>query len=101
MQHRADTDISGNHMYIVAIAWLYVALMAAVTEVNLVAGVITFLFWGVLPAALVIYILGAGRRKRLRKAQEAAEDTARAASAHDAVHHPVGKGDGADAKTDQ
>lgn len=79
-------------MYIIAIAWTYVALMAAVTEPSLTAGIVTFIFWGVLPVSIILYVLGSPARKRRRKLAELAED---------AVHHPVGQGDGADAKPDQ
>ncbi|MDK3022458.1 hypothetical protein QO239_07520 [Cupriavidus taiwanensis] len=66
-------------MYIVAIGWLYVALMMAITEHNVVAGVATFLMYGVAPVALVLYIMGTpGRRRRRAEAERAA--TAAAAS---------------------
>ncbi|NYH99881.1 hypothetical protein [Cupriavidus plantarum] len=65
-------------MYIVAIAWLYVALMMAISEHTVVAGVLTFLGYGVGPVALILYILGTPARKRRRKAREAAEATASA-----------------------
>lgn len=58
-------------MYIVAVAWLYVALMMAITETTVVAGVLTFFAYGVGPVALVLYILGTRGRRRRRKALEA------------------------------
>ncbi|SOY58242.1 hypothetical protein [Cupriavidus taiwanensis] len=59
-------------MYIVAIGWLYVALMMAITEHNVVAGVATFLMYGVAPVALVLYIMGTpGRRRRKAEAERA------------------------------
>lgn len=61
-------------MYIVAIGWLYVALMMAITEHNVVAGVATFLMYGVAPVALVLYIMGTpGRRRRKAEAERALE----------------------------
>ncbi|TWG80451.1 hypothetical protein L602_000500000970 [Cupriavidus gilardii J11] len=59
-------------MYIVAIGWLYVALMMAITEHTVVAGVVTFLLYGVGPVALLLYILGTPARRR-RKAAVARE----------------------------
>lgn len=53
-------------MYIVAIAWLYVTLMMALTEPNIVAGLLTFLFYGLLPCALPIWIIGTPQRRRNR-----------------------------------
>ncbi|SPA24412.1 hypothetical protein [Cupriavidus taiwanensis] len=69
-------------MYIVAIGWLYVALMMAITEHNVVAGVATFLMYGVAPVALVLYILGTpGRRRRKAEAERALEQSAPASEA--------------------
>jgi len=53
-------------MYIVAIAWLYVTLMMALTEPNITAGLLTFLFYGLLPCALLIWIIGTPQRRRNR-----------------------------------
>ncbi|MBF6989723.1 MULTISPECIES: hypothetical protein [Cupriavidus] len=61
-------------MYIVAIGWLYVALMMAITEHTVVAGVATFVFYGLAPVALVLYILGTpARRRRKAQAERAAQ----------------------------
>ncbi len=57
-------------MYIIAIAWLYVAFLMAVSETSLVAGVMTFIFYGLLPCALLLWILGAPQRKRNKKKPE-------------------------------
>jgi hypothetical protein len=54
-------------MYIIAIAWLYVAFLMAITEVSIVAGVMTFMFYGFLPCALLLWILGSPQRKRNKK----------------------------------
>jgi hypothetical protein len=51
-------------MYIVAIAWLYVTLMMALTEPNLVAGILTFVFYGLLPCALLLWLIGTPQRRR-------------------------------------
>lgn len=53
-------------MYIVAIAWLYVTLMMAITEPSFVAGVLTFVFYGLLPCALLLWLIGTPQRKRNR-----------------------------------
>jgi membrane protein implicated in regulation of membrane protease activity len=67
-------------MYIVAIGWVYVALMMAITEHNVVAGIATFLMYGLAPVALVLYIMGTpGRRRRKAEAEAAAERTQQAA----------------------
>ncbi|MDB5796970.1 MAG: putative transrane protein [Paucimonas sp.] len=67
-------------MHIVAIGWLYVALMTAITERNAVAGVMTFLLYGVLPVAILLYLSGSKQRKRKRQAQEDARRQAAVAA---------------------
>ncbi|WP_137891528.1 hypothetical protein [Ramlibacter sp. 2FC] len=64
-------------MYLVAIAWLYVALMMSVAEAShpdgtLLGAVITFLLYGVGPLALVLYIMGTPARRKALRAREAA-----------------------------
>lgn len=49
-------------MWIVAIAWVYVVGLMAFTEPSIVAGIMTFVFYCILPLSLVYYI--AGRKKR-------------------------------------
>ena len=59
-------------MLIVAIAWIYVVGLMALTEPTIVAGIVTFLFYCVLPLGTLIYIAGTGKRKARRKAAEQA-----------------------------
>ena len=74
-------------MYIVAIAWLYVALMMAVAEATnsngtVLGAIVTFAFYGVAPVALLMYIMGTPARKKAMRAREQAErEAARAAAA--------------------
>lgn len=70
-------------MYLVAIAWMYVALMMAVAEANhptgsLLGAIVTFLLYGLLPIALVLYIMGTPLRRKARLAREALEEAERA-----------------------
>lgn len=65
-------------MYIVPIAWLYVAILMAVAEAThtagtVLGGIITFLMYGLLPVVLVVYVMGAPARKRAIKAKEKAD----------------------------
>lgn len=65
-------------MHIVAIAWIYVVLMMAITERSVVAAIMTFLMYGVLPLAILLYVTGTSRRRRrahLKKIQLAAAST--------------------------
>jgi len=78
-------------MYIVAIAWIYVTLLMALTEPNLTAGILSFVFYGLAPLALLLWLFGTPQRRRDR----------RALSAHEAVDQVVGEPDRRDAGTDQ
>jgi hypothetical protein len=60
-------------MYIVAIAWLYVVVLMAVTQDSVLAGIGTLVFYGILPCAVVMYVIMAPTRARLKKALAAAE----------------------------
>ncbi|MGS0740597.1 hypothetical protein ACVBEF_01990 [Glaciimonas sp. GG7] len=57
-------------MYIVAIAWIYVVFMMAITEQSATAGVMTFLLYGVFPLTIVLYLIGTPQRKRNRQRAE-------------------------------
>ena len=65
-------------MYIIPIAWLYVAVMMAVAEATnsngtVLGAIVTFVLYGLLPVGLILYFMGAPGRKRKIRAQEAAE----------------------------
>lgn len=65
-------------MHLVAIAWLYVALMMAAAEAthvngSLLGAAITFLLYGLGPVALVLYVLGAPARRKAIRQRERAE----------------------------
>jgi biotin transporter BioY len=51
-------------MHIAAIGWMYVVLMMAITEESVVAGIMTFFLYGVLPTLIIVYIGGSGQRKQ-------------------------------------
>lgn len=65
-------------MYLVVIAWIYVVLMMSVAEATnttgtLLGAIITFLLYGVGPATLVVYLMGAPARSKAIKKRQAAE----------------------------
>ena len=65
-------------MYIVPIAWLYVALMMSVAEATNTTGtvlgaIITFVLYGLLPVGLILYFMGSPARKRAAQAAQAKE----------------------------
>ncbi len=62
-------------MYIVAIAWFYVALMMAVAEATnstgtLLGAAVAFVLYGLLPIGLVLYIMATPARRKAIKARE-------------------------------
>ena len=66
-------------MYIVAIAYIYVIFMIAVTDKSIVGGIITFVLLGLFPLALFLWIFGTPARRRARiKAERDAENEAAA-----------------------
>ena len=74
-------------MYIVAIAWLYVALLATAAETTVIGGGLTFLFYGVAPLSLFLWLFGTPTR--------------RSRSAQRSLGEGVGKDDGSDSGRDQ
>lgn len=57
-------------MYIVALAWIYVVFMMSITEQSVTAGIMTFLLYGVLPVAIILYVMGTPQRRRKRREAE-------------------------------
>lgn len=77
------------HMYIIAIGWLYVTLLIAFNEASVIAGTISFLFYGLLPCGLLLWMSGSKVRRQRRRYRELLADQ---------VLHDTNRGD---AKTDQ
>jgi Mg2+/citrate symporter len=87
-------------MYLVAIAWGYVALLMAAAEAlspqgTVFGALVTLLLYGVLPLSLLMYILGTPGRKRRRRAAEAS------AQADAGGHAPTGPADGLAAEREE
>ncbi len=57
-------------MHIAAVGWIYVTLMMAITEETVVAGIMTFFLYGVLPTMIILYVGGSGQRRKRREAQQ-------------------------------
>lgn len=68
-------------MLMTAIAWIYVVGLMALTEPSIVAGVMTFVLYCVIPLSILFYLTGSQRRKR--KAERIAELNARALASAD------------------
>ncbi|ACT47790.1 hypothetical protein [Methylotenera mobilis] len=56
-------------MYIIAIAWMYVVVLMAATEKSITAGLLTFVFYGLLPCALLLWLLGVKHRRHQHNKQ--------------------------------
>jgi hypothetical protein len=81
-------------MYLVAIAWIYVALMMAVAEATntngtVIGAIVTFVLYGVVPVSIVMYLLGTPSRNKARKARERAEWVAQQNAMAVASHPPM------------
>lgn len=78
---RRNNSFGPERVLIVAVAWIYVALMMALAEAThpqgtLLGAIVTFLLYGVGPAALVVYLMGTPTRRRRARAREAASESA-------------------------
>jgi hypothetical protein len=69
-------------MLIVALAWIYVVLLMSLTEPTVVAGVMTFLLYCVVPLAILLYVTGGFRRigQRRRERNQRQRERAQAAA---------------------
>ncbi len=68
-------------MYLIAIAWGYVALMMALVEASssqgsVLGALITLLLYGILPISILMYCMATPHRKAARKRKEALEQQA-------------------------
>lgn len=80
-------------MYLIAIGWLYVALMMAVAEASntngsILGALITFVLYGLAPTALLMYILGTPARRRALKQAEQEQERQAAAPDTEASGQP-------------
>ena len=83
-------------MYLIAIGWIYVVLMMSVAEATNTTGtvlgaVVTFVLYGMLPVALVVYLMGAPGRNRALKKREADVRAQQADSLTPTAAEPTGE----------
>lgn len=76
-------------MYIVAIGWLYVTLLVAANEPTIGTAVISFLFYGLLPCSLLMWLGGSKARRQRRAHRESL------------ANQRLNNGDRGDARADQ
>ena len=80
-------------MYLIVIAWIYVVLMMSVAEATNATGtvlgaVVTFVLYGLLPTALVAYLMSTPARNRAIKKRAADERAAHVAGLQGAQAAP-------------
>lgn len=85
-------------MYLIVIGWMYVVLMMSVAEATNTTGsvlgaIVTFFLYGVLPVAIIVYVMRTPQRRRAIKAREAAEDAERDAARQAASAGPDAGGE--------
>ena len=73
-------------MWIVAVAWVYVIGLVALTETSVVAGIMTFLGYCVLPLSILFYLTG-GKARRARRAAAASGNTGSNTGSHSSSDH--------------
>ncbi len=61
-------------MYIVAIGWLFVIIMMAITSTSFLSGVVTLLCYGILPLGLFLWIVGTPQRRRRAALRDAVDE---------------------------
>ncbi len=91
--------------YIIAIAWIYVTLLMALTEESVLAGVLTLSLYGIAPLLLTLWLFGAPERCRRRLRREAEEQPQTTAvpcsTAKEVLDEVVSKTDGRNPRNDQ
>jgi hypothetical protein len=75
-------------MHIVALGWMFVALLMSLAEAtspqgSLLGAAITLVFYGVLPVAVLLYVMNTPHRRRARRRAEAAAVAAQGSDAAD------------------
>lgn len=84
---RVASTVYNVIMHIVVIAWLYVTVLMALTETSVVAGILSLIFYGLLPTALLLWLFGGPARRR-RAARLSEQTKSRTGSAGDEARTP-------------
>lgn len=82
-------------MHIVAIAWMFVVILMTLAEATSTQGTVlgaffTFVLYGVLPLAIVMYLLGTPARRRTRRRAEALSNESSSRADGDGSGHAPG-----------
>jgi hypothetical protein len=76
-QHKKGVHMLLPIMMLIAIGWSYTVLMMAVAEASIIAGIMTFLLYCVVPLSIILYLLNTPRRRR-RQSESASTPDANA-----------------------
>lgn len=79
-------------MYIVAIAWMYVVMMVSFLQPTLFRGLVTFFGAGLLPLALLLFLVGTPQRRRNKQHLVEQENEASDPTTPELPDAPVEKG---------
>lgn len=79
-------------MHIVALGWMFVVVLMSAAEAtspqgSLLGAVVTFVFYGLVPVGIVVYVMNTPHRRRARRRLEE-EEARRAAEALDEIGGP-------------
>lgn len=79
-------------MHIVALGWMFVVVLMSAAEAtspqgSLLGAMVTFVFYGLVPVGIVVYVMNTPHRRRARRRQEA-EQARDAAAARDELDGP-------------
>lgn len=82
-------------MHIVAIAWMFVVILMTLAEATSTQGTVlgaffTFLLYGVLPLAIMMYLLATPARRRARRRAEALSNESSSRADGDGSGHATG-----------
>jgi hypothetical protein len=82
-------------LYLVAIGWMYVVLMMSVAEAlapsgSVLGALITLVFYGILPLALVLYLMATPARRKALRAREQAQISGASGAKPDSGSHSAG-----------
>ncbi|MDR1646513.1 MAG: hypothetical protein LBR88_00510 [Zoogloeaceae bacterium] len=69
------------YFFIIAIGWLYVTLLMALTEPNWVASILSFFFYGLAPCALFFYLFRPRGKRGRNPGREARPESAESGEA--------------------
>lgn len=79
-------------MHIVALGWMFVVVLMSAAEAtspqgSLLGALVTFVFYGLVPVGIVVYVMNTPHRRRARRRQEQ-EEARTAAEALDEADRP-------------